>query len=297
MFGAGALGSLVGGLLARRHDVVLVARRDHVEAIRRHGLRITGKTEVVVRPRAIEDITGLEPPDVVLLTVKAYDTTGAMEALAPFYHTSTFLSLQNGLGNEDIIASMAAKVLGGVTTQGVTFIRPGVVRHAGVGETRIGPYSGATEEEATRVVEAFREAGMSCSLATDIRRELWLKVLVNACINPLTALLRVKNGYLRESDALGGVVRTVVEEGVSVAEAYDIHLNREEVLDRVWSVVKATADNRSSMLQDLERGRRTEVEAINGAIVRLGRQKGLECEVNALLTSLVKAAETSLSFR
>jgi 2-dehydropantoate 2-reductase len=291
VFGAGGLGSLVGGLLSQRHSVVLVGRREHVKAIARRGLRITGRTEAIVRPVAVEDVSGADTPDVILVTVKAYDTPRAVEALEPFWKTSTFLSLQNGLGNEDLLASKAEKVLGGVTNQGVTFLGPGEVHHAGAGETYIGPYKGTTEADAVDVVEAFRECGMPCSLAKDIRRELWLKAVVNACINPLTGLLGVRNGYLQESEELRDLVRRIVSEGVHVAEAHGISLQQEDVLERVWYISSATADNKSSMLQDLERGRRTEVDAINGEIVRTGRRLGISCEVNAFLVSLVKAAE------
>lgn len=297
MFGAGALGSLVGGLLSQRHEVVLAGRRPHVMAIRRKGLRITGRTELLVKPHSVEDISDVPTPDVILLTVKAYDTPQAVDALEPFWRTSIFLSLQNGLGNEDVLAARVERVLGGVTNHGVTFLGPGEVYHAGVGETYVGPYKGTVPQDGAEVVKAFRESGMPASLVEDIGRELWLKALLNACINPLTGLLRVRNGYILERDALRDSVGMIVEEGIKVAHSYGIHLDRDEVLERVWTVAKATAENRSSMLQDLERGRGTEVDAINGAIVELGRAKGVSCRVNSLLTLLVKAAEQASGVR
>lgn len=291
VFGAGALGSLVGGLLSQSHDTVLVGRRAHVEAIRRNGLRITGRTEAVVRPTAVERVEGTEDPDVVLVTVKAYDTSDAAEALRPFWETATFLSLQNGLGNEEALAARVARVLGGVTTHGVTFVEPGTVRHAGVGATHVGPFQGLATADARRVAAAFDEGGMECRVTEDIQRELWLKALVNACINPVTALLRAPNGVLRKAEALRTIVEAVVAEGVAAASLHGIDLGAETVRDRVATVVEATAENRSSMLQDLERGRRTEIEAINGAIVRRAEAMGGSAPVNRLLTLLVQAAE------
>lgn len=291
VFGCGALGSLFAGLLSRRHDVVLVARRAHVEAVRRDGLRITGRTEEVARPRAVERVEGETPPDVVLVTVKAYDTGEAMAALRPFWETSAFLSLQNGLGNEDLLAERAKRVLGGVTSQGVTFVKPGEVFHAGVGETAIGPYREAARGDAPGVVEAFQACDIPCRQAEDIHAELWVKAIVNASINPLTALLRVPNGAVARSATLRAIVEEVVEEGVRAAAAHEVLLGKGEVLGRVWATAEATAENRSSMLQDLEAGRRTEIAAINGALVERGSHKGIPCPANALLTRLVQAAE------
>lgn len=292
VFGAGALGSLVGGLLSRRHETILVGRTAHVEAIRRHGLRITGTSDLVVHPGAQEGVTGSEDPDVVLVAVKAYDTPPAAEALRPFWTTALFLSLQNGLGNEETLAARARRVLGGVTNQGVTFVGPGEVRHAGVGASYVGPFQGAGREEAEAVARAFQAAGMDCHAVEDIRRELWLKALVNACINPLTALLRAPNGVLRGAGPLREIVEAVVAEGVRVATLHGIDLEAGTVLERLEGVVAATAGNRSSMLQDLERGRRTEIEAINGAIVRLAAEKGFPVPTNRLLADLIRAAES-----
>lgn len=285
------MGSLFGGLLSQRHEVVLVGRKAHMAAIRQHGLSISGRTQMVAHPTAREDLSSLESIDVILITVKAYDTEKAVIALKPFWRSALFLSLQNGLGNEELLARRADRVLGGVTGQGVTFMAPGEVYHAGVGDTYIGPYQGVAPTETAQVIEAFRSCDIPCSLSDDIRRDLWMKALVNACINPLTGTLRVRNGHLLGSEVLSELMRDIAEEGVRVASAYGLQLNHQEVLQRVRTVAEATAENRSSMLQDLERGRKTEIDSINGAIVELGREKGVECRVNSLLTLLVKAIE------
>ncbi|MFQ6012320.1 MAG: ketopantoate reductase family protein [Thermoplasmata archaeon] len=292
VFGAGAMGSLVGGLLSQVHTTVLVGRRAHVVAIRERGLRIAGKTNLVATPEAVETLAPGADPDVVIVAVKAHDTKAAAEALNPLTETALFLSLQNGLGNEETLAASGARVLGGVTNQGVTFVGPGEVYHAGAGDTYIGPFAGTVPEEADRVAEAFNESGLPCHRTEDIRRELWLKAIVNACINPLTALLRVPNGYVLQTAAAEEVVHEVIQEGVDAAARYAIRLSAEAVFERVASVVQSTAENRSSMLQDLERKRRTEIDAINGAIARLGREGGRPAPTNALLARLIRAAET-----
>ncbi len=229
----------------------------------------------------------------VVLAVKAYDTAEAVEALRPYWDTSAFLSLQNGLGNEDLLAERTERVLGGVTSQGVTFVRPGEIFHAGVGATVIGPYRDAAASDAPAVVQAFQESDLPCRLAEDIRTELWRKALVNASINPLTALLRVRNGEVARSEALRGIVKEVVDEGVRTAGAHGVRLEVGEVLAQVWKTAKATAENRSSMLQDLEAGRRTEIAAINGALVERGSRVGIPCPANATLMRLVQAAEAA----
>ncbi|MBW3534278.1 MAG: 2-dehydropantoate 2-reductase [Gemmatimonadetes bacterium] len=293
VFGAGAVGSLVGGCLAREHEVTLVARRAHVDAIRRDGLEVRGRTRLRTRPRAVasvDEVASEPAPDAVLLTVKSYDTAGAVEALEPFLGVSLFLSLQNGLGNLEVLAERAERVLGGVTYNGVTFTGPGVVDHAGRGETVIGPWKGTHAADAERVAGALTESHLATGVTPAIAEALWTKAVVNACFNPLTALLRLPSGALAERPSLEECCRAIVGEAVAVAATRGVSLDGESLLRRVGEVARATARNRSSMLQDLERGRRTEIDAINGAIARLGEEGGLDCPVNRTLTLLVRAA-------
>ena len=291
VFGAGAMGSLIGGLLAQKHDVTLVARKAHVEAIRKQGLVIHGRTELRVEPRAVETAADAYRPDVVLLTVKSYDTETAVRELRPFWQTATILSLQNGLGNVEQLACAADRVLGGVTYHGVTFVGPGEVTHAGTGDTVVGPIKGSSPEEAERIRAAFEGCGLAATVTEDIQRVLWTKAVVNACFNPITGLLRVRSGALGRSGELMECCRWVVDEAVAVARGEGIDLAPDALMERVRAVASATAENKSSMLQDLERGRRTEIDAINGWIAQKGAEHGLACPVNRTLTLLVKAAE------
>jgi len=294
VFGAGALGSLLAARLSESHDTTLVGRRDHAEAIRERGLRVTGRTELVARrlvALAREDALPVEAPDVVLLTVKSYDTEGALARLEPFWDDSLFVSVQNGLGNEETIARRARRVLGAVINQGVTFLEPGVVFHAGEGDTEIGPFQESSIEEAGSLADAFRRAGLPARAVADVRARLWAKAVLNAAVNPLTALMRLKTGALLDGGELEAVMADVVAESVAVARAAGAPLEEEAVLATIRAVASATRDNKSSMLQDLERGRRTEIDAINGAIAERARALGLAAPLNELLRRLVKASE------
>ena len=291
VFGAGALGSLVAARLSAAHNVTLVGRREHVLAIRTSGLRVTGRTECVAT--AVEAVTEPTetPPDVVLVTTKSYGTAGAIEALDRFSKQSIFVSLQNGLGNEEILAERAENVLGAVINQGVTFLEPGAVYHAGEGETELGAFQGAEPGDAERVASAFRETGLPARAVDDIRARIWLKVILNAAVNPLTALLAKRTGELIGDPALESAIRLIVHESVAIAHAAGIALEENAILEKIWSVARATKDNKSSMLQDLQRGRRTEIDAINGALLDRARALGVAAPQNELLFHLIRAAE------
>jgi 2-dehydropantoate 2-reductase len=283
------MGSLIGGLLARAHQVTLVGRGPHVQAIRREGLLITGRTELRVHPLAVEAVGQATPADVVIVTVKSYDTRASVNALRPYWTDAVFLSLQNGLGNVELLAERAARVLGGVTYQGVTFLRPGAIEHAGAGDTVLGCFRGVTRADADAVAGAFRESGIPTTVTEDVETTLWRKAVVNACFNPLTGLLHARSGALADVLPLVECSTLIVEEAAAVAQGCGVTLDRAELLERVRSVSVATAQNKSSMLQDIQKGRPTEIDAINGAVVRLGAERGMSCPVNRVLTLLVKA--------
>lgn len=290
VFGAGSLGSLVGGLLARAHDVTLVGRGDHVRAVNADGLRLTGAVDLTVHPEAR---TG--PPasaDLVLVTVKAFDTADAAAALAAIDDAGAVLSLQNGMGNEGTLAAaLPWPVLAGTTDFGAERTAPGVVRCNGVGEVVLGPPEGGESPVADRAGEAFREAGIDTTVADDMPRRLWTKLAVNAGINPVTALTRVDNGAVLE-EPLAGTARAAARETAEAATAAGVGLDPGEAVAAMERVARDTADNVSSMRQDVEAGRRTEVDAINGYVVE---QAPEPVPVNRTLAALVggwEAGET-----
>ena len=293
VYGGGALGSLVAARLSNTYDISLIGRAEHVKAIQTDGLQVTGRTTCQSHSIRAYTKVGNEKPDVVLLTVKAYDTKYAIEKLKPLWNQSIFVSLQNGLGNEEILAGKAQKVLGAVINQGVTFSAPGEIYHAGEGETEIGLFQGATLDDATNIVEAFNIVGLKAKVVSDIREKLWAKVILNAAVNPLTGLLKKRTGELMGNPHLEAAVREIVQESVAIAKASDVVAEENSILDKIWEVAKATKDNKSSMLQDLERGRQTEIEAINGALVLKARAAGVPAPKNELLATMVRCAEQS----
>jgi 2-dehydropantoate 2-reductase len=296
VMGAGAMGSLVGGLLSAQHDVTLVGRKGPMEAIRARGLRITGASQLVARPQVALSAAEAATPELLLLTVKAYDTARALRDARPLLGPRTaVLSLQNGLGNLEQVEAAAAPglALGGVTTHGVTFVEPGHVHHAGVGYTKVGGRGPASLPLATQVADALTRAGLRTEALQDIAPELWAKVIVNSGINPLTAITGLPNGELLAQPGLKDLMERTVEEAVAVARAAGIALPPGDMAERTRTVARLTAANKSSMLQDIERGRRTEVEAICGAIVGEARKLGIEAPRNAALLALVQGIEST----
>ncbi len=291
MFGAGALGSLLGGLLSSHHSVTLIGRAPHVAAIRERGLRIRGMTSRTCSLQAHEGVPSDARPDLVVLTTKAYDTVAAMDDLRPFHRDALFVSFQNGMGNEEAMAARADRVLGGVTSYGATLPEPGVVNHAGVGDTAVGAFQGTTEGHARAVADAFTAAGIETRVSTDIRRDLWMKLLVNCGINPLTAVSGVPNGALLEIRELKRTMERAVLEAATVAAAEGIEVAPDEAVAQTAEVARRTAKNRSSMLTDVEHGRRTEIDAITGYVVARAKAHGLEVPVSETLMSLVRGLE------
>ena len=304
--GAGALGSVVGGLLARAgHTVTLLGRRPHLEAIARDGLLIDGLfgTHHVRGLTCVTDVRALaERFAVVLLTVKAFDTAAMAAAIAPYVAPDGVLvSLQNGLGNLEAASAAvgAARVLGGRVIFGAELAGPGHARVTvfadpvliGAPDAR-DPRLGAA---AARWASALDAAGVPTAATDRIVATLWEKVLYSAALNPLGALRGLTYGELAADADARAVMDRVIAEAFAVARAEGVVLGwpdaaayREVFYGRL---VPATASHRSSMLQDLERGRRTEIDAINGAVAARGAACGVAAPANEALTQLVHARE------
>jgi 2-dehydropantoate 2-reductase len=306
VFGAGAMGSFVGGLFANKndHDVTFIGRRPHIAEIRRSGLKIKGKTELNLDRKAIiayEDIepvkAGCGPPGMVLVTVKSYDTNNIIPELKQIVGNDTILlSLQNGLDSVELLSSEFPEniVMGGTICHGVTFLGPGEVYHAGFGDTYIGAIERSHDKTASYVCQMFNEVGIETNMTKNICGEIWTKLAINASINPITAITGLKNGWLLKEPKLESLLEQTCHEVIEVAKRDGIHLPkgpRGNILERTRRVVEHTADNKSSMLQDLEKGRKTEIDSINGAVVRVGERNNMETPINRTLTVLVKSLE------
>jgi 2-dehydropantoate 2-reductase len=294
IFGAGGIGSFLGGLLSRRQHVTLIARSEHVDAIQSHGLRISGKTSLIARPTAATSVPPGARPDFVFITTKAYDTANAMSALERLADRSIFVTLQNGLGNAETIAKKARRVVAGTTTIGAMVIGPGEVRHAGIGEAAIGAWSHVGEADLVRLRDLLAEASIIANITSDIRTELWSKLVVNASINPLAAIAGVPNGRLVRDKRLLAVMETLIQEAVAVAKAEGAKVDVQELHHRTLLVAKRTATNRGSMLQDFDRHRRTEIDAITGSIVRAAARRRIPVPLHQALYAVISAREKSI---
>ena len=293
VFGAGAIGSFFGGLLSQRHDVTLIGRAEHISAVKSHGLRVRGKTAIIAKPRAATRVAQNARPEFVFVTTKSYDTANAMIALRPLADRAIFVTLQNGLGNAETIAKTARRVVAGTTAHGVTFVGPGEIRHAGVGETVLGAWTRVDESNLVRLRDLLADVGIVASVTSDIQTELWSKLVVNASINPIAALAEVPNGRLVRDKRLLGLIENVCREATAVGKAEGAHVDEEELRHRTLLVAKRTAANRASMLQDLDRHRRTEIDAITGSIVRAAQRHRIPVPLNASLYALVRAREAA----
>lgn len=287
ILGAGAMGSLMGAYLSRTHDLTLVGRREHVMAIKNGGLRVVGLEEMTCQPVAVEHLEEIDTPELLILTVKAFDTMEAISIIDRVRKEDTIVvCLQNGIENHFLTAERIPRAISGLTSWGATLEGPGEVRFAGRGDVVFGSLTG-NMDDAEEVAQAFMTAGIECRISPIIGSEIWMKAIINACINPITALVRSENGCLRDP-YLQRIARIACDEGVLVSEMSGLELPVDDPFARVMEVVKMTSENRSSMLQDIERGRRTEIDEITGSIVRKGEEIGVPTPVNRSLWGLVR---------
>ncbi len=295
MYGAGALGSLVGGLLARAHDVTLVGRDPHVRRVRTAGLRIDGAIAADVSPRAVTDGRD-RSADVAILTTKAYDVDAAASDLA----TGTYdvvVPLSNGLVEERLADALSGTpVLAGTASYGARLSEPGRVTCTGVGEVTVGALAGGPDPAADRVARAFDAAGIESVAAADMPRRRYEKLAVNAGINGPSALARVENGATVAAP-IGAVARAAAREVAAVARAERVGLDGDAAVAALERVAVDTAANHSSMREDVAARRRTEVDAIYGAVVDRGVEHGVPTPTCRTLASLLRGWEVGQGLR
>ena len=299
--GAGAMGCLFGARFcaAGAHVLLLDVDIPHVKAIRDGGLRLQeldGQEKVLPIEASSEPVAWDHPADLVLVMVKSYATGQALQLV----HSSNigprtlFLSLQNGMGNGENLARLVGRdrVLAGVTAQGATKVGPGVIRHGGVGPTFFGSLSRSTPEEVSALLALFAKAGVEASYRENIQELLWQKLCVNVGINAVTALCGISNGDVAALEPARLLCEAAVREAMRVARAEGVPLP-EDTVAHVLAVAHATASNRSSMRQDIEAHRPTEIDAINGAVVHYAEKHGLTTPVNWTLVHLIKTKEAT----
>ena len=301
VLGAGAMGSLFGGTLARGGLAVTFVdvRTDHIDAINAHGLRIQGYGgERTLRVPAATCTGELPRADIVLVQTKAMDTAAAVESMRRVFGPETIaISFQNGLGNEEVIGGIVGpeRVLAGLTAQGATRIGPGVVHNFGDLPTYVGEMEGGLSERAERIARGFTAAGLPTHASADIRRDMWKKLLGNVGLSPTSAITNLTSVEIMSVPELHEVVLGAVDEAAAVGAAEGIDLDPDEVRSVLLKLVDpsggGTGQSKSSACTDIINRRRTEVDWINGAIVRLGEKHGIATPINRTLVGAVKGLE------
>jgi len=318
--GAGSIGSLFGGYLANlanlkpelyKVEVILFGRKSHIEAINREGLSISKDSETI----EIKNIKGFKNPKkyqqddnekfkYMFLTTKTYDIK---EALSEYENlikdTKLLVILQNGIGNEALVQNFIPKdkIIRILTSNGALLYAPGKVKHTGHGFTKIGfPFIKRRDAKSNKrfkdlklLNELLTNSGIKTTLSDDIIRDSWEKVFVNIGINPFGALTRLKNGELLENKKIKALMGDAVEEAVKIAKLKHINLSEQDYKALTYDVAKKTAENKNSMLQDVLKGKKTEIDFMNGRIVKYADELGVKVPINRTLSYLIKGLELS----
>ena len=297
--GCGAVGSLFAAHLAQVDGTEVWAydlQRDHIDAINSSGLRISGVSELVAEVRATSDPEQIPACEYGIVATKSMHTEAAIAATARVFEDGAVCSVQNGVGNEELIANRVERVIRGTTFPAGHLVEPGHVEQDTGGQTWIGPFEPkpAAMDEVERLAEALTEGGMETVAMPDSRGAQWTKLIFNAASNPVGALTGLPHGWACEREDIRKLVRGLVAEGRAVAEALGVRLDSDpdELIDHA---TKVAYDHKASMLQDVEERRQTEVDFLNGGISRFGREQGIETPLNDALWALVKGLEHSWS--
>jgi 2-dehydropantoate 2-reductase len=297
--GCGAVGSLFAANLAQLDDVEVWAyelAQEQVDAINRDGLRLSGAGDVVGRLRATSDAAELPLCDFGIVATKAMHTSAAIGATAAAFAEGCVATVQNGLGNEEAIAEHVERVIRGTTFPAGKIVAPGQVQWDVKGDTTLGPFEPkpAPPAEIKRLAEACTRAGMPTTAVADARGPQWRKVIFNASTNPIGALTGLTHGRVCEDPALRALVTGLVDEGKAVAAAQGIELDAdpEELIDHA-ARPDVAYDHKASMLQDVEARRATEIDYLNGGLVRFGDEHRVPTPLNRAIWALVKGLERS----
>jgi 2-dehydropantoate 2-reductase len=295
--GCGAVGSLFAANLARLDDVEVWAydaAREHVDAINANGLRLSGAGEVLGRLTATTDARELPPCDFGIVATKAMHTGAAIEATAHAFAEGCVATVQNGLGNEETIAAHVERVIRGTTFPAGKIVEPGHVQWDVKGDTTLGPYGDTPFETVELLATACTRAGMPTHAVRDARGPQWRKVIFNASTNPIGALTGLTHGRVCERPDLRALVSGLVDEGKGVAAAQGIVLDADpEALIDHAAKPEVAYHHKASMLQDVEARRSTEIDFLNGGIVRFGREHGVPTPLHEAIWALVKGVEES----
>lgn len=301
IMGAGAIGSVIGGMLARQgYRVTLVGRKSHMDAISQSGLHISG----IWGEHTVLNLDAVTSPpykymDIVFLTVKSFDTaTSARDALSMVGPDTMVVSMQNGLGNVETLAGIAGRdrTIGAMAIFGAIIPEPGTVEVTAIAsETLVGEMDGPPTPRVEAIARMLDDAGIPTKTSANTMQDIWHKALYSIALNPLSALLEVPYGDIADNPNTRWLIEKMISEAFQVAGACGVDLgleSPEEYLKILWDQkLPPTRKHRSSMLQDILRGKRTEIDFINGAVVRLGEEYGIGTPNNTTLVRIVKAKE------
>jgi len=298
VMGSGAIGCLYGGLLSIVHpgNVTLVGRTPIIDAIQTHGLKIRGVMgDYSIPIDATEDPSTIENADLVLITTKTYDTIRAAQSIKHLVEKGAYVMLvQNGIGTETLVAESldTTRVLRATTCMGALMKPPGVVTVTGRGITEIGTKHLENMEMVSKIADLLQEAGFNVRASENIDGVIWTKTIVNCGINPVGALTDMTNGQIHNNMALRHLVIRLVKETAAVAEALGVKLTTDDPVRYALGTAKATSENVNSMLQDIRNRKRTEIDSITGAVIRIAQELGIETPISEAIYSLVKAIES-----
>ena len=295
--GCGAIGGLFAAQLAGLDDVEVWAydpAADHVAAINRDGLRLTGRLSLTVPVQARTDAAQIPACELGIVAVKGTATAAAITATAPALADAAVCSVQNGIGNEELIAEHVPRVIRGVTLESGGIEAPGVIHVDAAGPTWLGPFDPrpARTAEIERLGELLARAGMEARVLADVRGAQWTKVIFNAATNPLSALTGLTHGALCAFPPTAAVVGSLIDEAVAVSGALGIELE-EDPAELNERAARVNPDHKPSMLQDVLHRRRTEIATLNGGIVDAGRRAGVDTPLHAAVTGLIEGLERS----
>ena len=295
VMGSGGVGGYFGGRLAASgQDVTFIARGSHLDAIRKGGLAITSALgDATIRPaKATDDPARIGAVDLVMFAVKLYNSERAAEAIRPLVRPGTgVVTLQNGVDSTDVLARAVRSehVIGGVANIASVIAEPGVVRHTGtMARVVFGELDGRRSERVTALAQALHEAGVDHRLSDNIRRDIWDKMVLLSAFSGLTALTRLPIGPIREEPETRATYREGLAEALAVARAKGIELPDDLAEQKLAQTDALPYQMRSSMLEDLERGRRLELPWLSGAIVRMGQEIGIATPVHGFVTTALK---------
>jgi 2-dehydropantoate 2-reductase len=296
IMGAGGVGGYLGGRLAAGgQDVTFIARGTHLAAIRQRGLRIesAGRGDVTIEPAtASDDPATVGPVDLVVFAVKLYDSESAARATRPLIGPQTgVVTFQNGVDSVGVLSEALGRehVIGGVAQIAAVIAAPGVIRHTGtLAQFQIGELDGGQSERLAALARALEQAGVDHQVSDDIERDIWAKMVFLATFAGLTALIRLPIGPIREDPETRALYRDGMAEALAVARAQGIGLPEDFVDKALARTDQLPAQMKSSLLEDLERGKRLELPWLSGAIVRMGRELGVLTPIHGFITAALK---------